>query len=242
MIFKKLLLLICFLTISAYGAECQRYETIHPSFLLNGAHLQSGKCSTCASCHIRGVFVGTPKSCLTCHNGDPSRLTIGRGAVHIPTGNIECSNCHNTTSFTTTYTMSHTAVISIACETCHNGTAYASQGTVGALGVPTNHIPYKIKLAGGASMTCNICHTTTLYASLTNWNTLSSNTIQHNGTTGSGNGWCIGCHLTGLTYLAPGITKMALNHRGGTTAKVDCSQSNCHKPLGNTGKSYLNWN
>lgn len=241
MIFKRWLILLCFLTVHVYAAECQKYETMHPTFLLNGAHLQAGKCSTCASCHIRSIFVGTPKSCLTCHNGDPSRLTIGRSAVHIPTGSIECSNCHNTTSFTATYTMNHTIVSGIACETCHNGTAYASQGATGALGAPINHIPYKIKLSNGASMTCNICHTTTAYATLTSWNTLSSTTIQHNGTMGSSNGWCIGCHLSGLSYLTPGITTMSLTHHQKTPAPVDCSQVGCHKPLGNTGKSYSSW-
>jgi len=103
--------------------------------------------------------------------------------------------------------MNHAAVMSIPCESCHNGTMYASQGKVGALGVPTNHIPYKTKLANGASMTCNICHTTTVYLTLTNWNTLSSSTILHNGSLGNGNGWCIGCHLTGMNYLTPQIEK-----------------------------------
>lgn len=242
MIFKYLILIVSFLIASsAYSAECQRYETMHPTFLLDGSHLQAGKCSTCASCHINGVFVGTPKSCLTCHNGDPSRLTIGRASNHIPTGNIECSNCHNTTSFTTTYTMNHASVISIACETCHNGTSYASQGNVGALGVPINHIPYKTKLTSGVSMTCNICHVTTVYTSLSNWDTLSSNSIQHNGTMGSGNGWCIGCHLTGLNYLSPGIQRMSLTHHTKTPVPTDCSQVGCHRPLGNTGKPYIQW-
>lgn len=168
--FKLILLSLIFLFPQlSTAAECTLYEKSHPTFLLNGAHLSTGKCSTCASCHKNGIFTGTPKACITCHNGDPRWTTIGRGTTHIPTLAVDCSLCHNTITFTTlinTTLIRHNAVVTIACKTCH---------------------------------------------------------------------------ATGTNYLG-GMERMALNHRGGTTVKVDCSQAGCHRPLGNTGKLYTNWN
>jgi hypothetical protein len=37
------------------------------------------------------------------------------------------------------------------------------------------------------------------------------------------------------------MEKMALNHRNATPAPTDCSQSGCHRPLGNKGTTYRNW-
>ena len=86
----------------ADAAECSYYETLHPNFPLTGSHLSTGKCSSCASCHAGGIYLGTPKVCATCHNGNPlgqiSSATIGHTAQHIPVGVVNCDACHNTTS------------------------------------------------------------------------------------------------------------------------------------------------
>lgn len=163
-------LLLCLLVFvsNAHAAECTLYERSHPTFLLSGAHLSTGKCSTCASCHINGIFTGTPKSCVSCHNGDPRWSTVGRGIKHIPTQAVECSMCHNTVTFTTL---------------------------------------------------------------------INTNVIRHNALTGIP---CKTCHVPGTGYLG-GMETKSLNHRGGTTVKVDCSQAGCHRPLGNTGKLYTAW-
>lgn len=107
------------------AAECTLYEKSHPAFALAGAHLSTGKCTTCASCHKNGIFNGTPKSCVTCHNGDPRWQTVGRPSLHIPTQLIECSSCHTTVSFATGITMNHVALGAMKCTTCHlRGTNY----------------------------------------------------------------------------------------------------------------------
>jgi hypothetical protein len=235
MIFRKILtLLLVFLSFSASAAECSLYETMHPAYLLNGAHLSTSKCSTCASCHKAGVFTGTPKTCIACHNGDPARATVGRSAVHIPTLLVGCENCHNTTSFTATYTMNHTSVASILCKTCHNG-MYASQGTLGALGKPLKHIPEDTQLLNGASLDCNACH-----KSLVAWNTVNTASMNHNGTVGNGAGWCKGCHLSGTSYLGS-MERMSLTHYQRTPVPTDCSMIGCHRPLGNRGSMYVHW-
>jgi hypothetical protein len=147
------------------AAECTLYEKSHPTFLLTGSHLSTGKCQTCASCHKGGIFMGTPKSCVMCHNGDPRWVTIGRSVKHIPTLLVECSYCHNTTSFTSNYTMNHTSVAAYRCDSCHNG-AYTAYN---ALGKPKDHPTtttvnnVKVSIAG---WDCNHsgCHSTRTFS------------------------------------------------------------------------------
>ena len=72
---------------------------------------------------------------------------------HIPSGTIQCSNCHtNTAASFTTYTMTHSAVSAIRCDACHNG-SYTAEGTKGATGTASyaNHVA-----TGGRD--CMTCH------------------------------------------------------------------------------------
>jgi len=120
------------------AAECTAYEKLHPSWPLTGAHLSTGKCTSCGMCHIpagSAVWIGTPRNCITCHNGDPSRMTVGRSAKHLPTLSLDCAGCHNTTLFNSftgiTQTMIHnTGYPTVMCKGCHNGmyTNYNAQG------------------------------------------------------------------------------------------------------------------
>jgi hypothetical protein len=134
-------------------------------------------------------------------------------------------------SFAAAVTMNHTVVATATCKSCHNG-SYLSAGTQGALAKPVNHIP-EAQLLNGAAMDCKACHSST-----TSWTTARTD---HNSSMGNGAGWCKSCHQTGTSYLGT-ADKMALNHRNRTPAPTDCSQSGCHRPLGNTGSSYTKWN
>lgn len=222
----RILALLLLLWTNAFGAECTLYEQSHPLYLLNGAHLSTGKCSTCASCHISGVFIGTPRNCIDCHNGNPSRNTVYRSASHLPTGTMDCATCHTTVSFTPS-TFAHTKVTTLQCKSCHNG----SYTMVGALGEPIKHIP-EAQLLNGSTLDCNACHTSTLA-----WTTYIMN---HNASLGSGAGWCIGCHLKGTSYLG-NMERMSLTHYQKTPIPLDCSQAGCHRPLGNRGTMYRKW-
>lgn len=161
-IITAVILLVSF---PANSAECTLYEKSHPTFLLNGAHLSTGKCSTCASCHKGGIFIGTPKACVSCHNGDPRWTTIGRSAKHIPTLLTDRSYCHQTTLFTTGVTMNHTSVAAYRCDSCHNG-AYKSYGAQGkSSGHPTTATVAGVKVSI-AGWDCNHsgCHTTRTFS------------------------------------------------------------------------------
>jgi hypothetical protein len=185
---KKLLVAIVLMVginIGANAAECSLYEQSHPAFLLDGSHLSTGKCSTCASCHRSGIFMGTPKSCVACHNGDPARITVGRSAGHIPTALIECNNCHNTTGFTTSVRMDHTAVTAQRCDSCHT----SSYSSYGSRPKPREHVQ--------TTADCLVCHSTR------NWDV--SHSKLHAGITTD----CLTCH-DGQT--AVGKSSYALGH------------------------------
>lgn len=132
----------------ASAAECTLYEQSHPAFLLDGAHLSTGKCSTCATCHRGGVFMGTPRTCIACHNGDPARVTVSRSSAHIPTLLVDCNSCHKTTLFTTNTNMNHNAMAASRCDSCHI-TLYASYGSRAK---PKDHVP--------TTADCRTCHNT----------------------------------------------------------------------------------
>lgn len=176
---------------SAEAAECTLYETLHPNFPLTGAHLSIGKCSSCASCHAGGVFLGTPKVCSTCHNGSPGSLAMGKSSAHIP-GNVNCDNCHNTTSFTASWAMNHASVSGTRCDSCHNNLYPA----YGAVGKTATHIV--------TTADCITCHTSKDNPLHTNMDwTIPVDQIHAGITTG-----CVSCHngvnAKGKSNYAPG--------------------------------------
>jgi nitrate/TMAO reductase-like tetraheme cytochrome c subunit len=124
--------------------------------------------------------------------------------------------------------MNHSVVATATCKSCHNG-SYLSAGVQGALAKPVNHIP-EAQLLNGAAMDCKACHTGT-----TSWLTVR---MEHNGSQGLGAGWCKACHASGTAYLG-NMEKKSLSHE--KSGKTDCSESGCHKPLGNTGVAYSKW-
>lgn len=195
-----------------------------------GCHRSTTSWLTVTFAHTPANAVGTG-TCDSCHNGSTAR---GKSATHIPvtTGVARCDSCHRSqTSFATAVTMNHTVVATTTCKTCHNG-SYVSEGATGALAKPANHIPEATQLLNGAAMDCNACHTST-----TSWSSMRMN---HNASQGNGAGWCKGCHASGTTFLG-GMEKKTLTHEQRSPAPTDCSQSGCHRPLGNRGSPYTRW-
>jgi hypothetical protein len=190
----------------------------------------------CDSCHlnttrfapaiVNHAVAGIAGQCSTCHNG--AYLFAGaknRNTTHIP-DTRQCDTCHNTNVFKPA-AMNHTGTAG-QCRTCHNG-AYTA---VNALAKPVNHIPFEAQLLGGGALNCDACHKGT-----TVW---TSQAMNHNGSQGNGSGFCKGCHLSGTSYLGS-LQKKSLNHTGSKAVVTDCSQSGCHRPLGNRGSPYSSW-
>jgi Cytochrome c7 and related cytochrome c/Cytochrome c554 and c-prime len=191
-------------------------------------HKSTASWATVTFAHSPANAVGTG-TCDTCHNGSTAK---GKTATHIPipAGAARCDSCHKSqASFATATTMNHSVVTTGTCKSCHNG-AYVSQGNQGALAKPSNHIP-EVQLLNGAAMDCNACHTGTAV-----W---TSVTMNHNNSQGNGAGWCKGCHTSGQAFLG-NMEKKSLTHQR-STGVTDCSQSGCHRPLGNRGTPYRSW-
>ncbi|MFN4350427.1 MAG: cytochrome c3 family protein [Hylemonella sp.] len=200
----------------------------------------------CFACHSPTRPAFTPHSwnhtqqpvtnqCATCHTG--SYLSgMGKPANHIPyqligvAASANCDTCHKS-GYTSWFPGRFHANVTVTsqCNTCHSSAAY------GLTTKPGNHIPLA-QLLNGASMDCSACHRTI------NWSVTTAQ-MNHNGSLGKGSGLCIACHATGTNYLG-NMQKMTLAHRGASAAagKTDCSDSGCHRPLGNTGTTYRNWN
>ena len=63
------------------------------AFPLTGAHVTVA----CASCHVNGVYAGTPTDCYSCHKADYQNVTNpNHVAAGFPT---TCATCHTTTSW-----------------------------------------------------------------------------------------------------------------------------------------------
>ena len=249
------------------AAKC---DTCHSGFTLWTGVKLHGKVAVsaqCVTCHSAPYLLGQKKpntavhanvtgNCESCHRSTVSWLTVtfahnasnavgtgscdtchgvsarGKPTTHIPVpaGTAKCDSCHRSqASWATAVTMNHAVVTTATCKSCHDG-RFLTQGVVGALAKPTNHIPEHLQLLNGAAMDCRACHTGT-----TAWTTVRMN---HNASLGNGSGWCKGCHTSGQAFLG-NMEKKSLNHeRAGST---DCSQSGCHRPLGNRGSAYSSW-
>ncbi len=217
---------------ASYGLTSKPATATHSTVTGNceSCHKSSTNWLSVQYTHAPANAIGTG-TCDTCHNGSTTAVKKGPTHIPVPAGIAKCDSCHKSqVSFTSSVTMNHSVVSAATCKSCHNG-SYLSAGAQGALAKPANHIPEATQLMGGATMDCNACHTST-----TSW---LSEKMNHNSTMGNGAGWCKGCHASGTTYLGS-MDKKSLNHE--KSGSTDCSQSGCHRPLGNKGATYSKWN
>ena len=190
---------------------------------------------SCDACHNTSTFSTStfshsaaqgvvPGQCSTCHNGAYTAWNaLGKPSGHIAT-TASCDSCHSGYTTFANGVFSHTGIAPGTCATCHY------PGGAG-LAEPNNHIPYKTQLLAGTSMSCDACHSSTT--------SFSIETMNHNNSPGNGAGWCKGCHASGTSYLG-NMQRKSLTHRQ-SSGVTDCSQSGCHRPLGNRGSTYRNW-
>ncbi len=205
---------------------------------------------TCQSCHTGATAPGKPSghimttaSCDTCHR---TIAWIPAGFNHVGVAPGTCANCHGVTA--TGKPATHVATTA-SCDSCHTTAAWipATYNHVGVvagtcdnchrpggsgLAAPSNHIPYQTQLLAGSTLKCDACHSSTT--------TFTAERMNHNASPGNGAGWCKGCHLSGTSYLGT-MQKKSLTHQQ-SSGVTDCSQSGCHRPLGNTGSAYSAWN
>lgn len=116
--------------------DVESFDHFTTGFPLTGKH----QFLDCSSCHIGGMFKGTPLECGLCHNR--SRAP-GKNPEHVPSSNI-CDDCHTTDTWLGAR-FDHSGIFA-PCENCHNNSV--------ALGKSPSHITTT------TSSTCEDCHNT----------------------------------------------------------------------------------
>ncbi len=92
------------------------FNHMKTGFPLTGVHTNV----ECETCHVGGVFKGTPTSCAGCHSAGRRIAAPFKPANHLIT-NEPCETCHtNTVSFLGAR-FNHVGVLPGKCMTCHNG-------------------------------------------------------------------------------------------------------------------------
>ncbi|KAF0205023.1 MAG: hypothetical protein FD173_1351 [Gallionellaceae bacterium] len=174
----------------------------------------------CASCHVGGVFKGTPRNCAGCHTEGMRVVATLKSLKHLVTTE-PCEVCHtNTVSFYGAR-FNHGKVVAGQCSSCHNG--------IIATGRAPSHTSGK-KLTD----TCDHCHRTYAWIPAT-WNHTVGGFCSscHNGVDATGKSAghiattdeCNNCHTTQLTWLGALGAKPS-NHILYTPTTTACSS--CH--------------
>ena len=121
-------------------ARTSSFDHFTTGFDLVGQH----KDVPCESCHVGGIFKGTPTDCFSCHAAG-SRI----GATSKPTNHIlssnDCATCHTPYGWRPVAKFNHINVLG-SCSSCHNNNQ--------TVGKSATHIP--------TTAECNTCHLVTL--------------------------------------------------------------------------------
>jgi hypothetical protein len=146
--YQPVLLAACFslLALSTGPADAQSafrsgFDHFTTSWPLDGAH-QNADCETC---HVEGIFKGTPRECAACHNRGGLVKATAPPRNHIRS-TAQCQDCHSVATWAARR-VDHTQVLG-SCRTCHDGNI--------ATGKPPDHPP--------ASNQCELCHSTSTWS------------------------------------------------------------------------------
>jgi len=144
---RRLLVLAVLLLSPALGStqprEGSSFDHFTTGFDLDGAH----RIVDCESCHVAGVFQGTPFQCGACHVAGGRIRASFKPAKH-PLSTEDCADCHRTAAWVPLARMNHDAVFG-TCASCHNN--------VFSVGKPPRHPPTP------AGSDCDACHRTTAW-------------------------------------------------------------------------------
>lgn len=223
------------------GRDFNHMTTGYP---LLGGHATAA----CESCHVGGVFKGTPKACDGCHAVGRRVLATPKSNTHIVT-DAPCESCHFNTSTWLGARYSHAAVIPGRCTDCHNGRI--TKGKHAAHIATTNNcdschrtstfIPASWNHTGAqyTGQNCATCHngttartyTNAAYHNVyiakgivqcnschTNYTSFYSHRYDHAGVAAN----CVTCHTAANS---PAIRAMAANH---IPISVGASCNACH--------------
>lgn len=200
-------------TVLAQPGAASNFDHFTTGFDLDGGHL----ILDCESCHVGGVFQGTPTECGSCHVTGGRVQATPKPADHVFSTDT-CEECHRTAAWLPLAEMNHDAIYG-SCTTCHNN--------VQSVGKPPQHPP--------TGQECDTCHRTTAWlpAFFDHAEVTQACATCHNGTTSTGKPTghfgtqleCDACHSrdawTPLTF-----THSSASYPGDHLAGLTCSD--CH--------------
>ena len=239
-----LALLLASMTAQAATSSFDHYTT---GFELVGLH----RSVACESCHVGGVFKGTPKDCFSCHAAG-SRL----GATAKPTNHIlssnDCQTCHTPYGWKPVSKFNHINVLG-TCSSCHNNVQSVGKGprhipttaecsTCHLVSLPWSaahydhagihdncarchdniHAPGKPLTHVPSAEACEVCH------SPSNFVTFAGTQMNHVGITNN----CQSCHETGMQWYGlnmvdrPTLAADPYHPTATSPGGADCA--NCH--------------
>jgi Class III cytochrome C family len=176
----------CSLCHSPAGWKPATFDHNLAIFKLDGKHAAV----PCTSCHVNGIFKGTPTDCFACHaKDDPHGGRFGTtcSACHTTSGWLPATFDHSRSAFP--LTGAHAA---LDCTRCHKGNVFAGTPAfcAGCHGDPAFHAG----MFTGTS--CETCHNTSFW-SPANYNSphpggCEGNCLGHEGAT------CRDCHTANL--------------------------------------------
>ena len=184
------------------GADFDHSAT---GYVLNAQH-QNVRCETC---HVKGVFKGTPKTCEACHGWNNPIATTVMPVKHIPTQNASCESCHapNMSQFNDALRVfSHVSVPSQSCMSCHDSRNPFP-------GVRTNPPDATHAKVQANNTSCGVCHTTIEFTGPK----LPPNHIP------TASVACANCHVSMDYSVMPSITAI---HANAPSRSTNCAQ--CH--------------
>ena len=175
------------------------FNHLTTGFPLSGAHVVA----VCETCHVGGVFKGTPKNCDGCHALGKRVVATPKSNSHIVT-DAPCENCHFNTATFLGARFNHATARPGDCATCHNGRI--SQG---------KHSAHVV-----TAFPCDQCHRTSSWIPAS-WNHTNNALATYSGQS------CVTCHIsTGMAKnKIQSASHLPLSMAGITFA--DCNS--CHK-------------
>jgi hypothetical protein len=120
-----LLMLLVAVAPLATAQAARDFDHVRTGFPLTGQHRNE----RCESCHLDGLFKGTPRDCASCHTTGArwARGNVVKPQNHVPTLQT-CDTCHTTQSYSGAR-FSHLGLPPGTCATCHNGNVAAGKNT-----------------------------------------------------------------------------------------------------------------
>ncbi|MBI5889525.1 MAG: hypothetical protein HZB47_02460 [Nitrosomonadales bacterium] len=148
------------------------FNHLSTGFQLNGAHVTAA----CETCHVAGVFKGTPKECDGCHALGKRVVATPKSTSHIVT-DAPCDTCHFNAATFLGARYNHGTAQPGQCMTCHNGRLSTAK--------PASH-----SSGNKATKSCDQCHRSFAWLPAS-WNHIGATpglcgTQCHNGTEAPG--------------------------------------------------------